>query len=101
METVFLNGQFLSPDQARLSAFDAGVQHGVGVFDTLTGGTGGDGAWALPLEEHLARLAGSARDLGLSGSVRAEGLREGVLETIRRSGLERARVRVTLTGGDL
>lgn len=111
MTTVFLNGQFFSPGEpgaplaaARVSAFDAGFQHAVGLFETLTAGASTDsesGAWALHLEEHTERLATSARELGLSDEIRSAALGDAVLETVRRSGLARARVRLTVTGGDL
>lgn len=103
--TAFLDGRFLeSLDEAKISALDMGVQHGVGLFETLTGGVragGGPvgGAWALHLDEHLDRLAGSAKDLGLSSSLRVGPLADAVLEVVRRSGLARARVRITITGG--
>ncbi len=49
------------------------MQHGVGLFESLTGGVGSDGApWALHLEEHLERLALSASELGLVSGLRDE-----------------------------
>lgn len=117
--TVFLNGAFYGPEgsaplaQARVSAFDAGFQHSVGLFETLLGGVsrrGIEGAraqgeqvetWALHLDDHLERLAASAHNLALSDQLRTEALSDAVLETIRRADLTRARVRITLTGGDL
>jgi branched-chain amino acid aminotransferase len=110
MTVAFLNGQFFGPgadaplDAARVPAFDAGFQHAVGLFETLTGGVSPDapaGAWALSLDEHTERLAASATALGLSDQLRAPALGDAVLETIRRSGLARSRVRLTVTGGDL
>jgi len=117
---VFLNGKFYGGDdgspaltEARVSAFDAGFQHAVGLFETMTGGVvrrGVEGArshgeqietWVLRLDEHMARLAWSARELGLSEQLRTQALGEVVLETVRRSGMARSRVRLTLTGGDL
>lgn len=104
---VFLNGQFLGDaasgplDQARVSAFDAGFQHGVGLFETFLGGVDAGEPWAAHLDEHLDRLAVSARELGLSDQLRTVALSQTVLETIRRSGLARARVRLTITAGDL
>ncbi len=100
MTTVYLDGRFLDPAEARVSAFDAGLQHGVGLFETFLGGVRGDTVWAHHLEDHLARLIESARDLGLA-DLRAGPLAEAAHLTIQRSGLSRARVRVTLTGGDL
>lgn len=121
MATVFLDGKFVSQDEARVSAFDAAVQHGVGLFETMVGGirgaeewdedadgrgegsTAGEGSKArvFQLEEHLERLISSARELGLSDELRAAPLAEAVLRTVEKSGLERARVRLTITGGDL
>jgi len=116
---VFLNGKFYGGEddapvaEARVSAFDAGFQHAVGLFETMTGGVvrrGIEGArshgeqieaWVLRLDEHMDRLAASAKALGLSDQFRTRALGEVVLDTVRRSGLARARVRVSVTGGDL
>jgi branched-chain amino acid aminotransferase len=104
MTTVFLNGQFVTRDKARVSAFDAGLQHGVGLFETILGGCAGEPPsrpWAFRLEDHLDRLIDSARVLGLGETFRAPALAQAVLATIERSELPLARVRLTLTGGDL
>jgi branched-chain amino acid aminotransferase len=106
---VFLNGKFVSEAEARVSAFDAGVQHGVGLFETMLAVGGGmaggtpapHGPRVVRLGEHLARLIASARELGLSDSLREGALAEAVALTVEKSGLARARVRVTVTGGDL
>lgn len=102
MATVFLNGKFLDQADARVSAFDAGFQHGVGLFETMLGGTTAlDETWVYRLDEHMERLAGSARELGLSEDLRTRGLYDAVMETTARAGYERARVRLTITAGDL
>ncbi len=98
---VFLNGDFLDPADARVSAFDAGLLHAVGLFETMLAGVGPGGAWVFGLEDHLERLTTSARDLGLSDSLRRAGLRDAVLQTVLKADLPRARVRLTITGGDL
>lgn len=100
-QTVFLNGKFVHHDDARVSAFDAGFQHGVGLFETMTAQTTPDGVVVRDLDEHLDRLQASAAALGLSDELRTGPLGEAVVETVSRSGLGRARVRLTLTGGDL
>ncbi len=105
--SVFLNGRFFSLDaseseRAALSPFDAGFQHGVGLFETMLGGVSQGGeVWCMRIDEHLERLATSARELGLSDSLRSGALAEAVAETVRRSELARARIRLTVTGGDL
>lgn len=101
---VFLNGVFFDdPEDARLSAFDAGLQHSVGLFETMLGGherSSGE-PWVFRLDEHVDRLCASAGALGLSDSLNSAALQQAVMATIRRSNLARARVRLTLTGGDL
>jgi len=102
-----------------VSAFDAGFQHAVGLFETMLGGcvpvapgvddrSAGDAAagaepevWVLHLDRHIERLTESARALGLSYELRAGALADAVMATVRRSGLARTRVRLTITGGDL
>ncbi len=99
---MFLNGGFLEQGAARVSAFDAGLQHGVGLFETMLGGTTAlDETWVYRLDEHMERLAGSARELGLAEHLRTQGLYDAVMETVARAGHARTRVRLTVTGGDL
>lgn len=101
--TIFLNGQFLTdPVAARLSAFDAGLQHAVGLFETVLGGHSATGEpWAHGLDGHIDRLCASAEELGLSDSLNSSALQQAVMATLVRSGLPRARIRLTLTAGDL
>lgn len=104
MLTAFVNGRFLTGDQAlreaHVSAFDAGLTHGIGLFETLRAGQA-RGPWALHLDEHLDRLALSALTLGLASSLHTGPLGQAILETVQRANLPNARLRITLTGGDL
>jgi len=99
--SVFVQGKIVSRQDARVSAFDAGLLHGVGLFETMTAIGGPEGVRVFRLEEHLDRLAASAAELGLSTEIRTGPLAEGIAQTVTRSGLDRARVRLTMTGGDL
>ncbi len=101
MATVFLNGRFISAEEATLSAFDAGLQHGVGLFETMTARFAAGEAEIPRLEEHLDRLRKSAKELGLSDALRTHALAEAVCKTVEKSKLPRSRVRLTVTGGDL
>jgi branched-chain amino acid aminotransferase len=98
---AWLNGRLIEHDEARVSAFDAGFQHAVGLFETMHGGAGR----VFRLERHLERLATSARELGLTESLRTDALGEAVEHALEASELAtgdgRARVRLTITGGDL
>ena len=60
MPTVFLNGRFCAADGAMVSAFDAGFQHGVGLFETMLASVSGGEARVPFLGDHLDRLVESA-----------------------------------------
>lgn len=102
---VWLNGALVSRDEAKVSAFDAGFQHGVGLFETLHATMTEDGPRVFRIEQHLERLKQSAMDLQLTEKLRTGALAEAVEHVVERSGLVGegvdARVRLTLTGGDL
>ena len=94
---VWLNGQFIDRSEARVSVFDAGFQHGVGLFETMLA-VGDD---VFQLDAHLRRLADSARQLRLSDSLHTRPLAQAVARVVEQAALPRARVRLTITGGDL
>ncbi len=110
MTAVFLNGRFYSPGEATVSAFDAGLQHGVGLFETMSGRVGplsSGEAVIHRLDDHLDRLIESARALGLTESLRKHALADAVCRTVEHAANGAAdppgrwRVRLTVTGGDL
>lgn len=77
------------------------------MFETLLAAREGEGGErVLFLEEHLGRMARSARALGLTEHLRTDPLAEAVRRATRQGFMDDAeathlRVRVTLTGGDL
>ncbi|MBX3364705.1 MAG: aminotransferase class IV family protein [Phycisphaeraceae bacterium] len=108
MTLVCINGEFVDdPAKATLSAFDAGVQHAVGLFETMLAlpPRESDGAPRIHrLGEHLSRLETSIAALGLTQTFRPEAMGDLLVETARRYGCtegRRARMRLTVTGGDL
>jgi branched-chain amino acid aminotransferase len=94
---VWLNGKFAERDQARISVFDAGFQHAVGLFETMLARNGA----VFRAAEHLQRLTDSAKELLLTERLRIEPLIDALTATLERNGLQDARVRLTITGGDL
>lgn len=95
--TVWIDGRFVDPESAKVSAFDAGLLHAVGLFETMIARNGE----VLQLGRHLRRLRASASELRLSTTLRIEPLAEAVRAAVARSGLGDARIRLTVTGGDL
>jgi len=94
---VWLNGDLVERDAARVSVFDAGLQHGVGLFETMLAVNGA----VFRLDAHMARMAESARALGLSDKLRGRALGEAIKACAAEAGFARARIRATVTGGDL
>jgi branched-chain amino acid aminotransferase len=92
---VYVNGQFVPQHLAAISVFDHGLLYGDGVYDTSC-------AWAgavFMLEEHLDRLYRSLQTVRLDFSLPREELRELILETVRRNGLQNAYIKVVVTRG--
>lgn len=94
---IYINGQFIQADQAALSVHDAAVQHAVGLFETMQAFNGK----VYRLSEHLQRLIDSAAQLGLTQRLQGDALAQLVNMTLTENGLEEARIRLMITGGDL
>ncbi len=94
---VWVNGEFMERDQARVSVFDAGYQHAVGLFETM----GAQHGVVFRATAHMERLIDSARELLLTQRLQAQALVEAVQHVVQRNELDAARVRLSVTGGDL
>lgn len=94
---VYLDGEFVDDGDAKLSVFDAAVQHAVGLFETMRA----YGGKVFRLDAHLKRLADSALQTGLVETLRTGPLGEAVEAALRKNDLSDARVRLTISGGDL
>jgi len=92
---VWIDGKLLDVDAARISPLDRGLTVGDGVFETLRVYGGIPFAWS----RHSARLAYSAAGLGLALPDDAV-LRAATEAVLAANGLQEARVRVTVTGGE-
>ncbi len=94
---VWLNGQLVDAEQARVTVFDAALQHGVGLFETLRVYHG------VPflLSAHLARLSMSAQQLGVLPGDHTQPIRQAVHDVLDANDLKEARLRITLTAGPL
>lgn len=103
MATIFLNGEFIEDgSHAMVSAFDAGLTHGVGLFETMSARKNDAGEFeVIRLLDHIDRLGESAKQLRLTTDLRRPALAEAVKRTAAKCGLDRQRIRLTITGGDL
>jgi branched-chain amino acid aminotransferase len=92
---VWVNGELLPDEDAKISVFDHGLVVGDGVFETIKVASG----VPFAMTRHLQRLRRSALGLGLP-EPDIEQIRDGALAVIAASGgPPLARLRVTVTGG--
>jgi branched-chain amino acid aminotransferase len=78
---AYVNGSFVSEEDAKISVFDRGVLAGDAVFDT----TRTFGTRIFRLEDHLARLARSLKYAELDADVALSEVRDATLELVERS----------------
>jgi len=91
-----VNGNFVPRSQAKISVFDRGFLYGDGVFEGIRAYHGR----LFRLDEHLTRLYRGARAILLELPMEQDELREVVLESVRRSGLQDCYVRLVLSRGE-
>ncbi len=96
---VYLNGEFVDEDQARVGVYDSGLLHGAGLFETMRA----YGGVIFRLADHLARMQASAEALSMFelDDQTQRGMVEDLGQLLRRNGLDDARVRLTVTTGDM
>ena len=94
---VFLNGKMLPPDQALLPVDDAGLQHAIGLFETMSATHGR----IFRLSQHLERLRESATQLGLSRDMDVDALTQAVQIMLDHNQIDQARIRLTVTAGSM
>ncbi len=90
---VFLNGRILREAQARISAQDPGFLYGAGLFETMRSYRGR----IFLVREHLQRLAGSAKFLGINIPFSEKKLADACHEVLRANKIQEGRVRLTIS----
>ncbi len=92
---VWLNGELVPSDQARVSVFDHGLLYGDGVFEGIRCYNGR----LFRLDTHLRRLYESARSIRLVIPYRPDELAKAVRGTVAANQRENAYVRLCVTRG--
>jgi len=92
---IYLNGEFVPKEEAKVSVFDHGLLYGDGVFEGIRSYNGR----VFRLYEHLQRLYDSAKVIRLTIPLRLEEMKEKILETLRRNNLRDAYIRAVVTRG--
>jgi branched-subunit amino acid aminotransferase/4-amino-4-deoxychorismate lyase len=98
MLDIYIDGKFTPMRDARVSALDAGLLFGAGLFETLLAV---DGTPRL-LPRHLARLRSSGKALGIPFAKTDEESEAIIVELLQRNALSatEARVKILATPGD-
>jgi branched-chain amino acid aminotransferase len=92
---IFLNGEFVDKENAKISVFDHGLLYGDGVFE----GIRLYDRCVFKLNDHLERLAYSAKALLLELPMSSEALSDAVCETCRMNELTNGYIRLVVTRG--
>ena len=93
---IYLNGKYVSKEEAKISVFDHGFLYGDGIFE----GIRAYGGRVFRLEEHLKRLCNSAKAISLEIPLSREDLKGKVLETLRKNKLKDAYIRLVVSRGE-
>jgi len=93
---VYLNGEYVPQEAAKISVFDHGFLYGDGVFEGIRAYKGK----VFKLDEHLERLFKSAKAISLEIPLSREQLKEKILETLRKNELYDAYIRLVVSRGE-
>jgi branched-chain amino acid aminotransferase len=95
MSDVYLNGEFVASDQAKISVFDQGFLYGDGIFESFRS----IGDQLYQFDQHYARLCQSAEALNYPIPYSQQELEQILLELRQRNKLHDAYYRITITRG--
>ena len=94
---VWINGELLHRDQAKISVFDSAVQGGDAVWEGLRVYDGR----IFCFEKHLNRLMESAKSMDFSNVPSVEEVKNAVFSTLKANGMkDDTHIRLTLTRGE-
>ena len=93
---IFINGEFVDKEDAKVSVFDHGLLYGDGVFE----GIRSYDRRVFRLDEHLDRLYTGASAIRLEVPMGKKDLEAKILEALNINGLDDAYIRVVVTRGE-
>lgn len=92
---IYLDGNYVEENEAKVSVFDHGVLYGDGVFEGIRAYNGR----IFKCEEHIDRLYAAAKAIMLTIPISKEEMTEVLLETCRRNNVKDGYVRLVVTRG--
>lgn len=94
-QAIYINGEYFSRENAKISVYDHGLLYGDGVFEGMRIYSGK----VFAQEDHLTRLYESARAIALTIPIEIDEMRKALTETVAKNGLEEGYVRLLVTRG--
>jgi len=92
---IWLDGNLVPKEEAKVSVFDHGLLYGDGVFEGIRLYNGR----LFRLQEHLQRLANSAKAIALRLPISIEAFQREIIRTVRANRLKDGYIRVVVTRG--
>lgn len=92
---VYINGELVPLENAKVSVYDHGLLYGDGAFEGIRAYSGK----VFKLREHLARLYTSAHALMIDLPITKEQMEQVVVDLCRRNGVVDGYIRITITRG--
>jgi branched-chain amino acid aminotransferase len=94
-QAIYINGEYFSREDAKISVYDHGLLYGDGVFEGMRIYSGK----VFALEDHMTRLYESARAIMLDIPIKIDALTTAVNETVAKNGLTEGYIRLVVTRG--
>ncbi|MGP0587440.1 branched-chain-amino-acid transaminase [Paenibacillus timonensis] len=92
---IYLDGQYVTKDQAKVSVYDHGFLYGDGIFEGIRIYNGN----IFKCKEHLDRLYDSAKSIMLEIPLTYQEMEDALVETLRRNELRNGYIRLVVSRG--
>ncbi|MEI7025259.1 branched-chain-amino-acid transaminase [Paenibacillus sp. y28] len=92
---IYLNGEFVSKDEAKVSVYDHGFLYGDGIFEGIRVYNHN----IFKCKEHLNRLYDSAKSIMLDIPLSKEEMQQALVETVKRNQLPHGYIRLVVSRG--
>ena len=92
---IYLDGQYVSKEDAKVSVFDHGFLYGDGIFEGIRVYSGN----IFRCKQHLVRLYDSAKSIMLNIPLTMEEMEAAIIETIRRNEMQDGYIRLIVSRG--
>lgn len=92
---IYLNGEFVTKENAKVSVYDHGFLYGDGIFEGIRIYNGN----IFKCKEHLDRLYDSAKSIDLTIPLSYEEMEQALIETIRKNELRDGYIRLVVSRG--